>query len=147
MAKAVSVELGDRHIAPAGKSPSLPSATLFTRVRWGSMFTGCANPPRENPGIADECHHIRSPLYHLLKRTLSRWRWARRPQTRRPHRTATSANASVRIMSDQSSRADSAAHASTGPRQLDYLRPPGHGTLSPCTEGGCPEQGADLPVE
>jgi len=133
VAKAMSEVLSDRHIAPSEIALVAERDTLYARAM-GKYFSGCANPPREDPGIADSAS-TSAPLCITYLKGLDGI--GPPPPKQAGAQNATSANAAKAW--DQPTRTDSAPDASTGPRQLDYLRRMGAALIAMqgAAAGGC----------
>jgi hypothetical protein len=116
VAKAVRDELTDRKIVPAEIALVAERDTLYARSM-GKYFTGCANPPRENPGNIDG-DVASAPLCITYLKGLDGIGPPPPKQAGAPNATS----AGTVKATDHPGNADTAQDASTGPRQLDYLR-------------------------
>jgi hypothetical protein len=137
VAKAIIKELDDRHINPAEVALVAERDTLYGRSM-GQYFQvtvddeilgGCANPPRENPGIPAP-HAGSLPLCVTYLKGLD----GVGPPPPKQAATPGAGGATDYKASDQHNRADMVTDASTGPRQLDYLRRMGAALMA--SQGG-----------
>jgi hypothetical protein len=131
VANAVLLELRDRGIQRAEIALVTERDTLYARAM-GKYFGGCANPARPDPGSPDV-----DPQLHPLCVTYLKGLDGIGPPPPKQSGAPTGANAGDFKASEPPSRADAAPDASTGPRQLDYLRRMGAGLRA--------MQGAPLP--
>jgi len=116
VAQAVSDELRDRNIATEEIALVAERDTLYARSM-GKYFSGCANPSRANPGDADNVG-ASSPVCITYLKGLD----GIGPPPPKQATSASSPNINIVKAQDQPTRVDSSPDASTGPRQLDYLR-------------------------
>jgi hypothetical protein len=114
VAKVVAKELADRNIDPKEIAIVAERDTLYGRSM-GQYFKGCANPPREDPGSPTDGAQS-APLCLTYLKGLD----GIGPP---PPKQAAAPNApTANEAKTKAGHANAAPDASTGPRQLDYLR-------------------------
>jgi hypothetical protein len=116
IADVVRRELTDRGVGIGEIALIAERDTLYARAM-GEYFKGCANPPRPDPGsvLGDASSH---PLCLTYLKGLD----GIGPPPPKQTGATSGANANEAKSSGQPNRAGTAPDASTGPRQLDYLR-------------------------
>jgi hypothetical protein len=116
IADAVRRELAARGVEIGEIALIAERDTLYARAM-GEYFNGCANPPRPDPS-SDPGDTSSNPLCLTYLKGLD----GIGPPPPKQAGATNGANANEAKSSGQPSRANTAPDASTGPRQLDYLR-------------------------
>jgi hypothetical protein len=116
VAGAVRRELSDRNIQVGDIALIAERDTLYGRAM-GQYFQGCNNPPSPDPS-SPPVYSTSFPLCLTYLKGLD----GIGPPPPKQAAGASGAVANQPNTSDQQSNADTASDASTGPRQLDYLR-------------------------
>lgn len=137
VATVVAKELADRNIDPKEIALIAERDTLYGRSM-GRYFKGCANPPREDPGRPTD--DAQSPPLCL---TYLKGLDGVGPPPPKQAAAPNAPTANEAKSSEQASHANAAPDASTGPRQLDYLRRMGATLIS---MQGAPRPGC-IPAE